>query len=65
MKSKYLDALYKPCEEASKDPKKAGKAVIVESLETKERKRPLKLGEEMDAAVQEYIESLRLTDIVC
>jgi len=33
----------------SKDSKKAGEAVTVE---IKERKRPLKLGEEMDAAVQ-------------
>ena len=35
--------------------------MTVETLETKERKRLLILGEEMDAAVHEYIESLRLT----
>ena len=64
LKSKYLDALSEACEEVSKDPKKAGEAVTVETLETKERKRPLKLGEEMDAAVQEYIESLRLTGTI-
>ena len=64
LRSNYLDALSEACEEASKDPKKAGEAVTVETLETKERKRPLKLGEETDAAVQEYIESLRLTGTV-
>jgi len=36
-------------------------AVTVETLETKERKKLLNLGEEMDAAVQEYIELQRLT----
>jgi len=59
-----LDALSEACEEASKeaskDPEKAKEAVTVETLETKERKRPLILGEEMDAAVQQYVESLRL-----
>ena len=64
LRSKYLDALSEACEEAPKDPKKAGEAVTVQTLETKERKRPLKLGAEMDAAVQEYIESLRLTGTV-
>jgi len=55
-----LDALSKACEEASKGPEKAKEAVAVETLETKERKRPLILGEEMDAAVQQCVESLRL-----
>ena len=64
LKSKYLDTLREACDEASKDPKKAGEAVTVETLETKKRKRPLKLGEEMDAAVQEYIKSLRLTGTI-
>jgi len=60
-KSEYLEALSKACEEASKDTDKLKEVVIVGTLETKERKRPLILGEEMDAAVQEYIELLRLT----
>ena len=68
LKSAYLDALSEACEEASKnaskDPEKAKEAVTVETLPTKEKKRPLILGEEMDAAVQQYIESLRLTGTV-
>ena len=64
LKSKYLDTLSEACEETSKDPKKAGEAVTVETLETKQRERPLKLGEEMDAAIQEYIKFLRLTGTV-
>ena len=46
--------------EASKDPEKTKEVVTVQTLETKERKRPLILGEEMDAAVQQYIESLKI-----
>ena len=56
-----MEALDKACAEALKDPEKLKEAVTVQTLETKERKRPLILGEEMDAAVQQYIESLRLT----
>ena len=44
----------------SKDPEKAKEAVTIDTLETKEKRRPLILGEEMNAAVQQYIESLRL-----
>ena len=40
LRSKYLDVLSEACEEASKNPKKAGEAVTVETLETKERKGP-------------------------
>jgi len=61
LKSKYFDVLSEPCEEASKDPKRAGEAVTGEHLE--QRKRPLKLGEEMDATVQEYIKKSR--DVSC
>ena len=59
LKSEYLEALSKACEEALKDTDKPKEAVTAETL--KREKRPLILGEEMDAAVQEYIESLRLT----
>ena len=38
--------------------------MTVDTLVTKEKKRPLPLGEEMDGAVQEYIESLRTTGAV-
>jgi len=33
--------------------------LLIEKLPTKDRGRPLKLGEKLDAAVQEYVESLR------
>ena len=47
-----------------KDRKKKGKSaetepVVIKKLPTKDRGRPLKLGEQLDAAVQEYVESLR------
>jgi len=51
LKGEYLEALDEACAEASKDPEKSKEAVTVQTLETKERKRPLILGEEMDAAV--------------
>jgi len=44
LKSEYLEALNKACEEASRDTDKSKEAVTVETLETKERKRPLILG---------------------
>ena len=36
--------------------------VTIKALQTKERGRPLLLGDELDAAVQEYIQSLRLAN---
>ena len=39
---------------------KPGESVIVDSLETKQKGRLLLLGEELDAAVQEYVSSLRI-----
>ena len=47
--------------QASDQAKKDGKPVTVDTLVTKEKKRPLPLGEEMDGADQEYIKSLRTT----
>ena len=38
--------------------------MTVDTLVTKEKKRPLLLGEEMDGAVKEYIKSLRTTGAV-
>ena len=44
---------------------KPGESVTVDSFVTKQKGRPLLLGEELDAAVQEYVSSLRITgDIV-
>ena len=39
---------------------KPGESVTVDSLVTKQKGRPLLLGEELDAAVQEYVSSLRI-----
>ena len=39
---------------------KPGKGITVDSLETKQKGRPLLLGEELDVAVQEYVSSLRI-----
>ena len=36
--------------------------MTIKVLETKERGRPLLLGDELDAAVQEYVQSLRLAN---
>ena len=33
--------------------------VVIEKLPIRDRGRPLKLGEQLDAAVQEYVESLK------
>ena len=56
LKSKYLQKLREASDQAKKDP---GKPVTLDTLITKEKERPLLLGEELDAAVQEYIKSLR------
>ena len=60
LKSEYLQKLRQASDQAKKD----GKPVTVDTLVTKEKKRPLLLGEEMDGAVQEYIKSLRTTGAV-
>lgn len=54
LKTEYLEKL----NEALKS--KPGETVTVDSLETKQKGRPLLLGEELDAAVQEYVSSLRI-----
>ena len=54
LKTEYLEKL----NEALKS--KPGKNVTMDSLETKQKGRPLLLGEELDAAVQEYVSSLRI-----
>ena len=54
LKTEYLEKL----KEASKS--KSGKSGTVDSLETKQKGRPLLLGEELDTAVQEYVSSLRI-----
>ena len=56
LKTEYLEKL----NEALKS--KPGESVIVDSLETKQKGRLLLLGEELDAAVQEYVSSLRIAD---
>ena len=61
LKSNYLQKLREASDQAKKD---LGKPVTVDTLITKEKKRPLLLGEELDAAVQEYIKSLRTTGAV-
>ena len=61
LKSEYLQKLRKASDQAKKD---SGKPVTVDTLATKEKKRPLLLGEEMDTAIQEYIKSLRTTGAV-
>ena len=60
LKAEYFDKL----NEEIKEQKKKGQAsetepIIIKKLPTKDRGRPLLLGEELDAAVQEYVESLR------
>lgn len=54
LKTEYLEKL----NEALKS--KPGETVTVDSLETKQKGRPLLLGEKLDAAVQEYVSSLRI-----
>ena len=54
LKAEYLEKL----NEALKS--KPGESVTVDSLETKQKGRPLLLGEELDAAVQEYVSSFRI-----
>ena len=54
LKTEYLEKL----KEALKN--KRGESVTVDSLVTKQKGRPLLLGEELDAAVQEYASSLRI-----
>ena len=54
LKTEYLEKL----KEASKT--KSGENVTVDSLETKQKGRPLLLGEELDTLVQEYVSSLRI-----
>ena len=60
LKGEYVEKF----NEEMKDRKKKGKSaetepVVIKSLRTRDRGRPLKLGEQLDAAVQEYVESLR------
>jgi len=60
LRGEYVDKL----NEEIGDRKKKGKSteiepVVIEKLPTKNRGRPLKLVEQLDAAVQEYVESLR------
>ena len=60
LKGEYVEKF----NEEMKDRKKKGKSadtepVVIKKLPTKDRGRPLKLGEQLDAAVQEYVESLR------
>ena len=55
LKTEYLKKL----KEASKS-SKCGEGVTVDSVETKQKGRPLLLGEDLDAAVQEYVCSLRI-----
>ena len=60
LKGEYVDKL----NEEKEDRKKKGKSaetepVVIEKLPTKDRGRPLMLGEQLDAAVQEYVESTR------
>ena len=60
LKGEYVEKF----NEEMKDRKKKGKLaetepVVIKKLPTKDRGRPLKLGEQLDASVQEYVESLR------
>ena len=60
LKVEYFDKL----NEEIKERKKKGQApetepIVIKKLPTKDRGRPLMLGQELDAAVQEYVESLR------
>ena len=61
LKGEYLEELRKVAEQAKKDPTVK---IEVQTLVTKEKKRPLLLREELDAAVQEYVELLRITGTV-
>jgi len=55
LKTEYVEKL----KEASKS-SKSGECVTIDSLATKQKGRPLLLGEDLDAAVQEYVSSLRI-----
>lgn len=59
LKSEYLEKLKQKFRENNQS---TDEPITVKALETKERGRPLLLGDELDAAVQEYVQSLRLAN---
>jgi len=61
LKNEYLDKLGKLVEKAEKNPLVK---VKVYAIATEEKKRPLLLGKELDATVQEYLEILKTTGTV-
>ena len=44
---------------SKREKRKETEPIVIKKLPTKDRERPLMLGQELDAAVQEYVESLR------
>ena len=58
LKSEYLEKLKEEVSKSKRAMQESG-SITIKALETKERGRPLLLGAELDAAVQEYIQSLR------
>ena len=63
LKSEYLEKLKQKFLSTERESDRSTDGPItIKGLETKERGRPLLLGDELDAAVQEYIQSLRLAN---
>lgn len=61
LKSEYLEKLQQEVAASHSQEKhqSTSESITIKALETKERGRPLFLGAELDAAVQEYVKSLR------
>ena len=59
LKSEYLEKLKQEVSKRKTTMQGTSESITIKGLETKERGRPLLLGAELDAAVQEYVQSLR------
>ena len=59
LKSEYLEKLKQEVSKRKTIMQGTSESITIKALEIKERGRPLLLGAELDAAIQEYVQSLR------